>query len=85
MSSGFNLLSVCQATNVYAPLGRSSRTKCPAESVTAKCGEGSTIALLDGMARTATATAMMRTELTIIRRDQFLCLLRTEPQLAAHL
>ena len=43
------------------------------------------IALLDGMARTATATAMMRTELTIIRRDQFLCLLRTEPQLAAHL
>ena len=43
------------------------------------------IALLDGMARTATATAMMRTELTIIRRDQFFSLLRTEPQLAAHL
>jgi len=43
------------------------------------------IALLDGMARTATATAMMRTELTIIRRDQFLPLLRTEPELAAHL
>lgn len=43
------------------------------------------IALLDGMMRTATATAMTRTELTIIRRDQFLPLLRTEPQLASHL
>jgi len=43
------------------------------------------IALLDGMARTASATAMTRTELTIIKRDQFLPLLRTEPQLAAHL
>jgi CRP-like cAMP-binding protein len=43
------------------------------------------IALLDGMPRTATATAMMRTELTIIRRDQFRSLLRTEPQLAEHL
>jgi CRP/FNR family cyclic AMP-dependent transcriptional regulator len=43
------------------------------------------IALLDGMPRTATATAMTRTELTIIRRNQFLSLLRTEPQLAAHL
>jgi CRP/FNR family transcriptional regulator, cyclic AMP receptor protein len=43
------------------------------------------IALLDGMPRTATATAMVRTELTIIRRNQFLALLRTEPQLAAHL
>jgi CRP/FNR family cyclic AMP-dependent transcriptional regulator len=43
------------------------------------------IALLDGMPRTATATAMARTELTIIRRNQFLSLLRTEPQLAAHL
>lgn len=43
------------------------------------------IALLDGMTRTATATAMTRTELTIIRRDQFLPLLRTEPQLASHL
>lgn len=43
------------------------------------------IALLDGMPRTATATAMARTELAVIRREQFLPLLRTEPQLAAHL
>lgn len=43
------------------------------------------IALLDGMPRTATATAVARTELAVIRRDQFLPLLRTEPQLAAHL
>jgi CRP-like cAMP-binding protein len=43
------------------------------------------IALLDGMARTASATAMTRTELTIIKRDQFLPLLQTEPQLAVHL
>src|SRR5215469_15623371 len=43
------------------------------------------IALLDGMTRTATATAMTRTELTIIRRELFLPLLRTEPQLASHL
>ena len=43
------------------------------------------IALLDGMPRTATATAMAPTELAVIRRDQFLPLLRTEPQLAAHL
>jgi CRP/FNR family transcriptional regulator, cyclic AMP receptor protein len=43
------------------------------------------IALLDGKPRTATATAVMRTELTVIRRDPFLTLLRAEPQLAAHL
>jgi len=43
------------------------------------------IALLDGQPRTATATAMTRTELIVIRREQFLALLSTEPQLAAHL
>jgi CRP/FNR family transcriptional regulator, cyclic AMP receptor protein len=43
------------------------------------------IALLDGKPRTATATAITRTELTVIRRDPFLALLRGEPQLAAHL
>jgi CRP-like cAMP-binding protein len=43
------------------------------------------IALLDGQPRTATATAMARTELIVFRRDQFLALLSTEPQLAAHL
>jgi CRP/FNR family cyclic AMP-dependent transcriptional regulator len=43
------------------------------------------IALLDGMPRTATATAMTRTELSIIKREQFVPLLGTEPQLAAHL
>jgi CRP-like cAMP-binding protein len=43
------------------------------------------IALLDGKPRTATATATTRTELTVIRRDPFLSLLRAEPQLAAHL
>jgi CRP/FNR family transcriptional regulator, cyclic AMP receptor protein len=43
------------------------------------------IALLDGQPRTATATAMVRTELIVFRRDQFLALLSTEPQLAAHL
>ncbi|HVY81873.1 MAG TPA: Crp/Fnr family transcriptional regulator [Steroidobacteraceae bacterium] len=43
------------------------------------------IALLDGSPRTATATAMTRTELTIIARDAFFALLRTEPQLAEHL
>jgi CRP-like cAMP-binding protein len=43
------------------------------------------IALLDGMPRTATATAMMRTELSIIQREQFVSLLGTEPQLAGHL
>ena len=43
------------------------------------------IALLDGQPRTATATAMVRTELIVFPRDQFLALLSTEPQLAAHL
>lgn len=43
------------------------------------------IALLDGQPRTATATAMARTELILFRREQFLPLLGTEPQLAAHL
>jgi CRP-like cAMP-binding protein len=43
------------------------------------------IALLDGKPRTATATAISRTELTVIRRELFLSLLRAEPQLAAHL
>jgi CRP-like cAMP-binding protein len=43
------------------------------------------IALLDGEPRTATATAMVRTELFIIPREQFLHLLGSEPQLAAHL
>jgi CRP/FNR family transcriptional regulator, cyclic AMP receptor protein len=43
------------------------------------------IEVLDGMPRTATATAMMRTELSIIKRDQFVSLLGTEPQLAGHL
>lgn len=43
------------------------------------------IALLDGMPRTATATAMMRTELSIIQREQFVSLLASEPKLAGHL
>ena len=43
------------------------------------------IALLDGEPRTATATAMVRTELIVFKREQFLALLSTEPQLAAHL
>ena len=43
------------------------------------------IALLDGEPRTATATAMVRTELFVIPREQFLRLLASEPQLAAHL
>ena len=43
------------------------------------------IALLDGQPRTATATAMARTELIIFKREQFLALLSSEPQLAAHL
>ena len=43
------------------------------------------IALLDGQPRTATATAMVRTELIIFKREPFLGLLGTEPQLAAHL
>jgi CRP-like cAMP-binding protein len=43
------------------------------------------IALLDGSPRTATATAMSKTELTILARDAFAGLLRAEPQLAEHL
>ena len=43
------------------------------------------IALLDGSPRTATATAMSKTELTILQREAFFGLLRGEPQLAAHL
>jgi CRP-like cAMP-binding protein len=43
------------------------------------------IALLDGQPRTATATAMVRTELIVFPRERFLHLLSTEPQLAAHL
>jgi CRP-like cAMP-binding protein len=43
------------------------------------------IALLDGSPRTATATAIARTELTIIPRAAFFALLRTETQLAEHL
>jgi CRP/FNR family cyclic AMP-dependent transcriptional regulator len=43
------------------------------------------IALLDGSPRTATATAMARTELIVIQRDAFAALLQSQPQLAAHL
>jgi CRP-like cAMP-binding protein len=43
------------------------------------------IALLDGEPRTATATAMVRTELMVFKREHFLALLGAEPQLAAHL
>jgi CRP/FNR family transcriptional regulator, cyclic AMP receptor protein len=43
------------------------------------------IALLDGMPRTATATAMARTELSVIRREHFLTLVRDESRLAMHL
>jgi len=43
------------------------------------------IALLDGSPRTATATAMARTELIVIPRDAFSALLLSQPQLAAHL
>jgi CRP/FNR family transcriptional regulator, cyclic AMP receptor protein len=43
------------------------------------------IALLDGSPRTASATALVRSDLMILRRDPFLDLLRTEPQLATHL
>jgi CRP-like cAMP-binding protein len=43
------------------------------------------IALLDGSPRTATATAMARTELTILHRDAFFTLLRADSQLAEHL
>jgi CRP-like cAMP-binding protein len=43
------------------------------------------IALLDGEPRTATATAIVRTELFLIPRKQFLQLLGSEPALATHL
>jgi CRP-like cAMP-binding protein len=43
------------------------------------------IALLDGSPRTATATAMSRTEIIVIPRDAFSALLQSQPQLAAHL
>jgi CRP/FNR family transcriptional regulator, cyclic AMP receptor protein len=43
------------------------------------------IALLDGKSRTATATAIVRTELSVIQRDPFLDVLDSEPQLARHL
>jgi CRP/FNR family cyclic AMP-dependent transcriptional regulator len=43
------------------------------------------IALLDGSPRTATATAMARSELIVIPRDAFSALLQSQPQLAAHL
>ena len=43
------------------------------------------IALLDGSPRTATATAMARTELIVIPRDAFSALLQSQPQLATHL
>ena len=43
------------------------------------------IALLDGQARTATASAMAPTELILIRRDPFLALLEREPKLVSHI
>jgi CRP/FNR family cyclic AMP-dependent transcriptional regulator len=43
------------------------------------------IALLDGKPRTATATALTRTELILIRRERFAELLASEPSLALHL
>lgn len=43
------------------------------------------IALLDGEPRTATATALTRTELLVVQRAPFLALLRKEPSLALHL
>src|SRR5215472_16765564 len=43
------------------------------------------IALLDGEPRTATATAVVRTELFMIPRKQFLHFLGSEPRLATHL
>jgi CRP-like cAMP-binding protein len=43
------------------------------------------IALLDGQARTATATTLSGSELIVIRREQFQVLLRREPKLATHL
>lgn len=43
------------------------------------------IALLDGGARTATATAMVASELVLIRRDHFLEMLTREPRFALEL
>lgn len=43
------------------------------------------IALLDGQARTATATTLAPSELIVIRREQFQALLEREPRLAVHL
>ena len=43
------------------------------------------IGLLDGSPRTATATAMSRTEIIVIPRDAFSALLQSQPQLATHL
>ena len=43
------------------------------------------IALLDGSPRTASATAMARTELIVIQRDAFSALVLSQPQLAGHL
>jgi CRP/FNR family transcriptional regulator, cyclic AMP receptor protein len=43
------------------------------------------IALLDGNARTATASATAPSELMIVMRNQFLALLQREPRLAIHL
>ena len=43
------------------------------------------IALLDGNARTATASATAPSELMLLKRDRFLALLQREPSLAVHL
>ena len=43
------------------------------------------IALLDGQARSADATATMATELVMVRRSEFQEYLRAEPQLSQHL
>jgi CRP/FNR family cyclic AMP-dependent transcriptional regulator len=43
------------------------------------------IALLDGQPRTAAATTLTSTQLMVIRRGEFLGLLRREPRLAVHL
>ena len=43
------------------------------------------IALLDGLPRTANATALEDTELLMIRRADFLSVLETEPRLARHI
>jgi CRP/FNR family transcriptional regulator, cyclic AMP receptor protein len=43
------------------------------------------IGLLDGKPRTASATALERTELILIRRERFFELLASEPSLAMHL